>query len=266
MLPNAARIMDTRSGVGGSTGKLAAGKTDVLTVAGADGGALPSSGITTVALNVTATGTSDAGFLTVYGDGSAMPGTSNLDWQGATTKPTSVVAPVGLDGKIDISNGSDDGGSTDVLVDVSGYYTKSSSGAVYVPVAPTRALDTRTKAKPVGANSAYELDMDGVAGMPIWGGGRGETVTGYVVNATVTQTEASGWMAAGSGSTVPPATSNLNWFGAGQTTANLSFGVQYSPTSEYGLQFYNGGGPISQPTQLLVDVMGYFATSYYSTR
>ena len=82
------------------------------------------------------------------------------------------------------------------------------------PVTPTRALDTRTKAKPVGANSAYELDLDGVAGMPIWGGGRGEVVTGYVITATVTETEAGGLLAAGTGPAVPPATWNLDWSGA----------------------------------------------------
>ena len=259
-LPNAVRVMNTVTGVGVTAGKLAAGKTDVLTIAGADGGALPSTGITAVALNVTSTNTSDAGNLTVYGDGATNPGTPNLSWQGAATTSTSVVAAVGSDGKIDIANGSTDGGSTDVLVDVSGYFTKGSSGTVYVPVTPTRALDTRTKAKPVGANSAYELDLDGVAGMPIWGGGRGEVVTGYVITATVTETEAGGLLAAGTGPTVPPATWNLDWSGAGQTAANLAFAVEYAPTSEDGVQFYNGGST-SKPTELLVDVMGYFATA-----
>jgi PKD repeat protein len=251
-LPNAARIMDTRSGVGGSTGKLAAGKTDVLTIAGADGGTLPSSGITAVALNVTATDTSDSGFLTVYGDGSAVPGTSNLNWQGTTTKPASVVAPVGADGKIDITNGSDDGGSADVLVDVSGYFTDTAGGAVYVPVSPARVLDTRKTAK-LGANSPYRLILDGVAGLG--------NATGYVLNATVTDTEASGWLAAGSGSTTPATTSNLNWSGADQTTANLAFASesQASPPA-YSTLFYNGGGTLSQPVDLIVDVMGYFST------
>jgi len=261
-LANAARIMDTRSGLGGSTGKLAAGKTDVLTIAGADGGALPSTGITAVALNLTATGTGDAGFLTVYADGSAEPGTSDLNWQGATTKPTAVLAPVGSDGKIDITNGSDDGGSADVLADVSGYFTATSTGSVYVPIAPVRVLDTRKGSK-VAANYSYILNMNSVGAPFTTGmGGLRLPITAYVTNATVTDTEASGWLSAGSGPAVPPATSNLNWSGSGQTTANLAYAISEPNGTQdaYYARFYNGGGSISKPVDLLVDVMGYFSS------
>jgi len=263
-LQSSARIMDTRSGLGGNTGKLAAGKTDVLTIAGADGGALPSSGITAVALNLTATGTSGSGFLTVYADGTTLPGTSNLDWQGSTTKPTAAVVTVGADGEIDIFNGSDDGGGTDVLVDVSGYYTRTTQGAVYVPITPIRALDTRTAGNgKLPANSPYQLDMNSVAGGPfsLGMGGPLYPIQDYVENTTVTDTQASGWLSAGSGATVPPATSNLNWSGSGQTTANLSYAI--SEASDYQVAYYttyyNGGGSISQPVDLIVDVMGYFS-------
>ena len=263
-LANSARIMDTRSGVGGTTGKLAAGKTDVLTIAGADGGALPASGITAVALNVTATGTSDAGYLTVYADGAPLPGTSNLNWQGSTTKPTAVVAPVGADGRIDIFNGSDDGGSTDVLVDVSGYYTQTTQGAVYVPITPTRLLDTRKIDDKLPANSGDQLNMNAVAGAPfsLGMGGLRYPITAYVVNATVTDTQASGWLSAGSGSTEPPATSNLNWSGSGRTTANLAYAISVPNQIQvaYFSTFYNGGGSVSRPVDLIVDVMGYFST------
>src|SRR5947199_183890 len=53
------RLMDTRTGAGGTTGPVAAGATVTLQVAG--NGGVPSSGVTSVVLNLTAVSPSGSG-------------------------------------------------------------------------------------------------------------------------------------------------------------------------------------------------------------
>ena len=254
-LAQARRILDTRLGPGGNSDKLNSGGTVIVTVAGA-GDVVPPTGVTAVAVNVTETGTTQSGYLTLYPDGSgARPVASNLNWQGPMTRAVAAVVPVGADGKIDIYNGSGNGGGTNVILDVTGYFTASSGGALYVPVAPARVLDTRTSGKPVGANSSYTLKMSGLGGTPA----SGSTVTGYVINATVTQTHGGGWLAVGAVGTSAPQTSTLNWTGANQTVANLAYAGDMPGQPSDPVSFYNGGGNGS--IQLVIDVMGYFVES-----
>ena len=245
------RLLDTRAGVGGSKGKLAAGHHDVLQIAGADS-QLPASGITAVELNLTETDTSGSGFLVAYPDGASVPNASDLDWQGGATKAAGAVVPVGADGSIDIYNGSSDGGGADVLADVTGYFTESSGAAQYVPVAPARVLDTR-KQSALAANTADDVNLSGVGGLPAVNAAY--TIVGYVLNATATQTQAPGWLLVAAGGQNPD-TSSLNWTGANQTVENLVFAGEDDGT----VMFYNGGGTVSRPTQVIADAMGYFAT------
>ncbi|MFI6147189.1 PKD domain-containing protein [Streptomyces sp. NPDC051109] len=103
------RLGDTRV-----TGKLAPGAT--TTVAG-----LPSDAVGAV-LNVTATDTSAAGFLTVHGYGSARTDASSLNTLPGLTVPNHVTTPVG-DGKVNVFNSW--GGSNHVITDLLGYFTES---------------------------------------------------------------------------------------------------------------------------------------------
>ena len=252
-----ARLMDTRSGAGGTKGELAGGKTDVLGVAGLGG--LPATGVTAIAANVTETNTTGAGFLVAYADGAALPGSSDLNWQTATTKAASVLIPVGTDGEIDIHNGGTAGSSTDVLIDVTGYFSASATGEVYIPVAPKRVLDTRTSA-PIKAAQSDTVNLANVEGMPFptddseW-----PVVGGYVFNTTATDTAAAGWLLVSNGQS-GTGTSTVNWTGAGQTVANLAIAQGEAVTNGagdfYDVSTYNGS--VSQPVDALLDVLGYF--------
>ncbi|MFF4100063.1 PKD domain-containing protein [Streptomyces sp. NPDC001903] len=101
------RLGDTRT-----TGKLAPGAT--TTVAG-----LPSGAVGAV-LNVTATETSAAGFLTVHGYGTARTDASSLNTLPGLTVPNHVTTPVG-DGKVSVFNSW--GGSNHVITDLLGYFS-----------------------------------------------------------------------------------------------------------------------------------------------
>ena len=73
-----------------------------------------------VVVNLTVTNTTAGSFMTAWPDGTPRPGTSDLNWVGGVTIPNLVVVQVGANGKVDLYNLA---GSTDVVVDVVGYYT-----------------------------------------------------------------------------------------------------------------------------------------------
>jgi hypothetical protein len=115
--------MDTRPG--GSTvdgqfaglGPIGSGQTVNLTVIGR-GGLAPSS-VNAVVLNVTATASTGAGFMTVFPTGVPRPLSSNLNVVPGGTTPNMVIARVGAGGQVSIFNNT---GSTQVIVDVLGWF------------------------------------------------------------------------------------------------------------------------------------------------
>ncbi|MFI8341521.1 PKD domain-containing protein [Streptomyces sp. NPDC085639] len=103
------RLADTRT-----TGKVPGGGT--TTAAGVPAGAVGA------VLNLTATESTGAGFLTAYGFGSARPEASSLQTLPGLTIPNHVTTPV-ADGKVSIYNGPW-GGPTHVIADLLGYFTE----------------------------------------------------------------------------------------------------------------------------------------------
>jgi hypothetical protein len=117
-----ARILDTRTGNGGfPIAPLQANSTMMVMVASQGG--VPSMTSPTppkaAILNVTVTNTSAGSYLIVYPSDASQPLASDLNWSVGQTVPNLVLVKVGADGKIAIYNGY---GSTDVVVDVLGYF------------------------------------------------------------------------------------------------------------------------------------------------
>ncbi len=119
------RLVDTRAIPGA---KLLADDYGVLTVDGAGG--VPIGGADAAVLNVTATNTTDAGYLTVFPDDNCqIPKTSSVNFLARTTVPNLVITrlsevgpcAVGA-GRVDVYNAN---GSTDVIIDLFGYFTKT---------------------------------------------------------------------------------------------------------------------------------------------
>jgi Protein of unknown function (DUF1501) len=106
------RLMDTRNG----GVKVGPGSVTSLSVTGVAG--VPH-GAGAVVLNVTVTGPTEAGFLTIWPSGQAQPGTSNLNFGAAQTAPNHVIATVGSNGEISIFNRN---GATHIIVDLVGWY------------------------------------------------------------------------------------------------------------------------------------------------
>ena len=117
----------------------------------------------------------------------------------------------------------------------------------YVGLSPSRLLDTRSgigATGPVAAGGTVALQVLGRGGVPSSG------VSAVVLNVTVTEPTASGYITAFPDGTPRPTASNLN-FTQGQTIPNL---VIVPVGTDGKVSLYNFGGS----TQLLADVAGYY--------
>gem|GEM_PF-1078709 len=116
------RIVDTRYGIGGYGWPLFDQDTMAVQVAGHGGvpGMNASTPPKAVVLNVTATNTSLASFMTAWPEAAPRSPTSDLNWVEGITVPNLVVVQAGPSGKINLYNLR---GLTDVVVDVAGYYS-----------------------------------------------------------------------------------------------------------------------------------------------
>ncbi|MFJ5977361.1 hypothetical protein, partial [Pseudarthrobacter oxydans] len=114
------RQLDTRNGTGGTTGPVAPGATIRVPVTGRGG--IPATGVSAVAINVTATSPTSFGNITVHAGGTTAPGTSNLNFTPGDTTPNLVISPVANDGTIALTNNSS--GTVHLIADTSGYYIR----------------------------------------------------------------------------------------------------------------------------------------------
>ncbi len=240
-----ARITDTRAGSGEPNAGHTLSAGSVLNVVAAGAGGVPAGGVMAVVLNVTATDTSQASYLTIYPQGSTRPTASNLNWVAGATRANRVVVPVNpATGEVSIYNAN---GSADVVVDVDGYFTANntvvSNETLYTPVTPTRAVDTRVTGTPLGAGSVFTASMAGQNGV-------GANATAVVTNLTAVDTTQASYFTAYPGPSRPLA-SDVNW-SAGQVVPNLTIATLNGSGS---FNVYNANGT----ADLLIDVFGYFS-------
>lgn len=236
-----ARVLDTRTGAGGTLGKVAGGTSIDLDVRGVGG--LPST-VGAVALNVTATDLDGADtFVTVYPTGVSRPLASNLNVTAGQSVPNLVVTPTG-DGRVTLYSNA---GTVHLVADVQGWYAPDATSA-YLSTAPVRLLDTRTGAGgtlgKVQAGTHIDLRVAGANGVPTG-------VRGAVLNVTTTDhIGPESFLTVYPSGGGRPLASNLN-FVSGQTRANLVFarvGVDGK------VSIYNNLGA----THVVADLQGWY--------
>lgn len=237
------RLFDTREPAPPS-GSLAPGDTLDVQVAGEVG--IPSTGVTAVVLNVTATASSGPGFVTVWPKGAPQPTTSNLNVTAAAqTVPNLVTVPLGTDGQVSFFSLS----GIDLLADVAGYFVAadSASGGRFVPVEPTRVFDTREAPEPqgvVGPGSSIRVPIAGDNGIPDSG------ADAVVLNVTGVNVGGPGFITVHPGGNERPEASNVNLLFPGDIAPNLVV----VPLGDDGtVEFYSSSG-----ADILADVFGYF--------
>lgn len=235
------RILDTATGVGAPKAEVAHGGMVKLGVLGVGG--VPSTGVTAVLVNVTATGPTASGYLAAYPDSLANPGVSTLNFVAGQTVSNQAYVKV-IDGKIDVFNG-ESSGETNMIVDVLGYF--SASGSLFQPENTVRVLDTRSglggSGETVVAGGAAALDVMDLPGVP-------DSVTAVVLNVTVTGVQQAGSLTVYADGTSRPVVPTYS-YPLGATIA----GLVTVPVVDGEVDFYNGS---SGTVQVIADLAGYY--------
>ncbi|MEP7202135.1 MAG: hypothetical protein ABI894_05970 [Ilumatobacteraceae bacterium] len=239
------RLLDTREPTSAHFGALTTGQQIDLNVAGIAG--LPADA-SAAALKVTVTDSLASGFWTVFPAGTTRPTASNLNVVGfGTTIANQVISPLGGGG---ITVFAQNGGH--LVVDLVGWFTGNtalpSDAGLFVAVSPKRLLDSREPPlglKP-GKNRTAQVTVANMAGLPANG------IGAVVVNATVTDTTASGYFSLWPAQTYRPTASSLNVTRIGQTIANHVI----TPVSSGGFAFFTQNG-----AHLIVDISGWYTGS-----
>ncbi|WAH98277.1 S8 family peptidase [Arthrobacter sp. MMS18-M83] len=240
------RVLDTRDGTGGVTGPIAPGQTVSLTVTGRGG--IPATGVSAVAMNITVTAPTAAGYITAYAGGTAKPDTSNVNYGPGQTVPDFAITPVAADGTVSFTNSSS--GTVQLIADTSGYYlagTPTQSGTFKSLDVPRRQLDTRNGTGaingPIGPGQTIKVKLADGGYVPTG-------VSAVAMNITVTAPTAAGYITAYAGGTAKPGTSNVN-YGPDQTVPNFAI----TPVSADGTVSFTNSS--SGTVQLIADTFGY---------
>lgn len=233
-LASPARLIDTRN----PFAPLVAPTARALQVVGVGG--VPT-GASAAVLNVTVVGGDTSSHLTVWPGGGGRPTASNINYTSGSVTPNLVTVAIGGNGKIEVGNGA---GTTHVVVDLLGYYVPLSGGGFH-PFSPTRLLDTRDTAAPVGPGATRTLSVAGIAGIDPG------SVRAVALNVTATAATAEGFVSVAPSITARPQTSNLNVATSPFTVAN---GVLTAVTGTGSFDLYNANGSV----HLVVDLVGWF--------
>jgi len=238
-----------------------------------------------VVVNITAVNPSASGYLTAYAAGQTMPLASTVNFiagQTIANEATITLGNAGFlnPGYIDIFNYQ---GSTDVVVDVQGYYAYGTPnqgfqdspvgvpfGSFYYPIsylgpvsgvldnAPVRVLDTRPGSGQQGAGQTIGPDAQitfypGTSSFAPSNTLVPLNATAVVLNVTEATDTASSFLTAWATGFGQPLASDLNWPAGAGPIANRVI-VPYNPLTQT-VSIFNWAGS----TDVVADLDGYFA-------
>ena len=260
-----ARFADTRAGgrtVDGrdaGTGALGPGATRLVMIGGRDG--VPGTA-TAVAATLTVVGPTATTYLTVWPAGQPRPLASALDAGAHLTTAASVTVGLGAGGGLEVYNAA---GATQVLVDVVGYFTTATTGGRLYPFpgGPLRVLDTRHPDPSIGVfgplpGGSFVFICDNNKDLI------GEQAD--VVTITAENPSGTGYLYTFPGTTPVRETTSVLPL-TPHVTAAVSVAAALGPAprcppGELGFSIANAS---SRPTTLVVDFVGWYATSSTSS-
>lgn len=202
-------------------------------------------------VNLTVTDADGPGFVQVFASDIPQPSTSNLNVEAAGgTVSNLAVVPVGADGKIIVFTQR----GAHVIVDVAGWFSddgiRGGYRGMFVPMSPTRVLDTRRTLGghlgPVEPQGTVDVMIAGEAGVPMAG------AAGVIANLTAVNPNAAGYVTLFPNGTERALAASLNVERKDQIVPNLvasPIGVTGKVTI-----FHQAGG------DLVLDVAGWFTS------
>ncbi|HEX6462696.1 MAG TPA: ricin-type beta-trefoil lectin domain protein [Candidatus Saccharimonadales bacterium] len=232
------RVTDTRVG----SGQLNAGKTlasqSTLDIQVAGLGGVPAEGASAVVLNITAASATSAGFLTVFPTGTVRSIASTVNTVPNEVANNQTTVGLSANGKVSIFNA---WGSTDIVVDVVGYY--SENGGTFTPTAPKRVIDTRTPVQTIPAGGTLNVQVTGVQGIP-------SSAVGIVADVTEVNASGNGYLTLYPAGTGFPNSSSVNYLAGKTITKEVNVKLSAS-----------GALTVASPvasTDVIIDVVGYY--------
>ncbi len=186
------RIVDTRAGLGAPAVPVAAATALTVIAAGHAGIPASTAGVPATGLiaNVTAVHPTANGYLTVFPSLSAQPTASDLNFTAGATVPNLAIGSLGVDGDQLIYNSA---GSTDLLVDVVGYFV----GEVAIPSTTLTAAPGEVTDVTGTAGASQQVTLAAGTPVPAVGdvlaaGVTPQTPDGLLAQVTDTTTDAQG--------------------------------------------------------------------------
>jgi azurin len=241
-----ARILDSRDHTGG-LGIFSSHVAQTFQVTGNGGVAANATAVTG---NLTVTGQSSAGFLYIGPAAQNNPTSSTLNFPLGDDRANAVTVALGAGGKLSVTYAAPTLGPTaQVIFDVTGYFVPDTSGATYVPLNPTRLLDTRSNTGLTGPSSSHVARPFAVTGGVV--PANAVAVTG---NLTVTQQTSAGFLFIGPVAMNNPTSSTLN-FPVGDDRANA---VTVALGTGGTLSVTYAASTLGPTAHVLFDVTGYF--------
>ncbi len=240
------RVMDTRNANGPLGGPFIAGNTSRTIPIPLSSCNIPPSAVA-YSLNVTVVPRAGTlGFLTVWPTGVSQPLVSTLNSLDGSILANAAIVPAGTNGSINAYATND----TDLIIDINGYFVPPATGTLqFYPLTPCRVLDTRNTAGAFGGPSLAAGGSRSFA-IPSSSCGVPGVAAAYSFNVTVVPHGSLGFVTAWPTGQSQPLVSTLNSLD-GTILANAAI----VPAGANGsVSFY-----ASDPTDLVVDIDGYFA-------
>lgn len=245
------RFLDSRTGKDiGLTGRFRQGIPRKLEIVGGVLGVPPEA--VAITANLTVVNQTKAGFVAITPTSQANPPTSTMNFPTGDVRAnglTAMLSEVGGDLWLVYKAGS--GATTDLILDVTGFYLPAGNGLAFYPLEPGRVMDTRTSVLSgltgkFVSGTPRRLDTDGHWGAPVGA----KAVSG---NLTVVGQNGAGYVAGTPAPESNPTTSTLN-FPLGDVRAN---GITV-PLNASGNQYFVYKAGSGRTTHLVLDVTGYF--------
>jgi hypothetical protein len=242
------RVVDTRGNGVGPLGRIASGGTYTYQITGAT---VPKDAIAITA-NVTVTNQTSYGYVFVGPSIVGMPGSSTINFPFGDNRANGVTVPLSATGTLDAwyTGGAIDS-TTDLVIDVTGYFLANAKGDGYVQFGPQRILDTRDGTGLKGkftSGQPRQIHVAGVDGLPATG------IAAIAGNVTAVNASYKGFVYVGPTASSSPTSSTIN-FPAGDIRAN-NFIVPVNADGTVSAVFYTSPG--SGDVDLVLDISGYF--------
>lgn len=219
---------------------------------------MPATGVQSVVVNVTVTGTTGPGYAVAY-SGPTAPNISTVNFPKAWTGAAMATVGVSNGGGISVKVGGTQGTRTHVIVDLEGWYGtsayagKDGAGSGYSRELPERLFDSRSNGGALPADYYQEV---AVYYDPKYYSGYAPTAV--LINLTATASTGPGNLAAWSGAnpnSTWPQTSSVN-FAKGETSPNTAIvPLVNHGNGQYTFSVANTG---RFPVQFIADLLGTF--------